>query len=102
MAAPDLLSFSKTIATNDQITGPLIATFSIIAMFETTRNVLLLNLLIGAWLLMAPWILGYQSDTAFWSDYLVGMLALILSQVKLKRQEKLGGGWPALWKSSSG
>lgn len=97
MIAPDLLNYSKMIANNNHIVGPLIITFSIISMSECTRNVRMLNLPLGAWLLLGPWILGYENDTAFAIDYSAGVIILLLTFVKQKRKYKFGGGWPAIW-----
>jgi hypothetical protein len=98
MVAPDLFNFGKTISTNGHIIGPLLVTFSIIAMSESTRNVRMLNLPLGAWLLFAPWMFAYDTPAALISDYTVGVLTLILSLVKLKRTKEFGGGWSSLWK----
>jgi len=99
MIAPDLLQFGKVISDNDHIIGPLIATFSIIAMSECTRNVRLWNLPLAAWLLLAPWILGYDQTTAIASDLTVGVLTLRVTFVKQKRKKQFGGGWAVLFKS---
>ena len=101
MSAPGIFNFSKTIANNDHIVGPLIISFSAIAICESTRNVRLFNLPLAAWLLFAPWILNYQNNIAFVSDYAVGVFTLLLSLVPLKRKNTFSGGWPAIWQSES-
>jgi hypothetical protein len=101
MSAPGILGFDKSISNNDHIIGPLIISFSVIAMCESTRNVRIFNLPLGAWLLFAPWILGYDSAIAFISDYAVGVLTLLFSLVPLNRKHTFGGGWPAIWLSDS-
>lgn len=99
MVAPGIFDFPKTISDNGHIVGPLIITFSTIAIFEVMRNLRYANLPLGAWLLFAPWILDYDNSNAFASDYVVGMLTLILSLVRQKRQETFDGGWSSLWSS---
>jgi hypothetical protein len=99
MVAPGIFDYDKSIANNGHITGPLIITFSIIAIFECTRNVKYATLPLGAWLIFAPWILGYDNDTAFANDYITGLLVMALSLVRQKRENQFGGGWPALWKT---
>jgi hypothetical protein len=101
MIAPALLGFGKKISDNDHIVGPLIATFSIIAIFECTRNVKMLNLPLVLWLFLAPWILDYDNDTALFDDYAVALAVLLLSFVKQKRENRFGGGWPAIWKDNT-
>lgn len=98
MAAPDLLGFSKRIADNAHIIGPLIATFAIISIWECTRNVRLLNLPLAAWLLVAPLVLRYQNDTALMNDYAVAIIVLFLFLVRPKRKYRFAGGWRSLWK----
>lgn len=101
MAAPDIWNFEKRISDNGHIVGPLIATFSIIAIFECTRNVRLMNIPLGLWLLIAPWILQYNNTTAVLNDYGVAVAIILLSLVKPKRENRFGGGWPAAWKSNT-
>jgi hypothetical protein len=98
MIAPALFDYGKQIANNGHIVGPLMITFSIIALSECTRNVRLFILPLGAWLLFAPWILDYENTTAFASDYSVGVAALLLSLVKAKTKNTFDGGWPVLWR----
>lgn len=97
MAAPAVLDFSKKISDNAHIVGPLIATLSIISIWECTRNVRYANLLLALWLLAAPWILQYDNSTALWNDYIIAVLIILLSLVKTKRENRFGGGWPAAW-----
>ena len=101
MVAPGVLDFSKKISDNAHIVGPLIATFSIVALSECTRNVRFFNLPLAAWLLAAPWILQYDNHTALWNDYAVSLLLIALAFVKTKRQHHFGGGWPAAWRPNS-
>lgn len=98
MVSPAVFGFSKKIADNAHIIGPLIATFSIIAVWECTRNVRLFNLPLAVWLLAAPWVLNYQNTTATINDCAVAALILLLSRVKIKRKSRFAGGWPAVWK----
>ena len=101
MVAPGLLDFSKKISDNAHIVGPLIATFSMVAIWECTRNVRLLNLPIAVWLFAAPVIIQYDNDTALMNDYAVAVLIIVLCAVKPKRKFRFGGGWPSVWKSGS-
>ena len=99
MTAPGVFGFDKTISDNAHIVGPLIATLSIISLSECTRNARLLNLPLAAWLLVAPLVLGYESDTALMNDYAVAISIIFLLLVKPSRKHKFGGGWPAVWRS---
>lgn len=101
MVAPAVFDFNKKISDNAHILGPLIATFSIIAIWECTRNVRFFNLPIAGWLLLASWILHYESMPATVNDYTVAFLIIALSFVKPKRKHRFGGGWPAVWKDNT-
>ena len=101
MAAPDIFGFNKTIADNDHIVGPIIATFAITAIFENTRPLRRFNWLPGAWLLLAPWVLGYDSTAATINDMLTGALVIAFSCIKGRVKNNIGGGWSSLWKANS-
>ncbi len=101
MATPGILGFEKLIADNNHITGPVIATFAITAIFDCTRPVRKFNILPGIWLLAAPWVLGYDNTTAIVNDMLVGALVIGFSFVKGHVDEKFGGGWSGLWEENS-
>lgn len=97
MAAPAVFGFSKDIADNARIVGPLVASLSIIALSECTRNVRLANIPIAVWLFAAPFVVGYGNDTALMNDYIVGILLIVLCIVQPKRDHRFAGGWPSLW-----
>ena len=101
MVAPGVFDFSKKIADNAHIAGPLIATFSMVAILECTRNVRFLNLPIAIWLFAAPLVLQYDNTTALMNDYAVAILILLLLIVKPKRKHRFGGGWPSIWRSGT-
>ena len=101
MVAPGVFNYSKTMADNAHIVGPLIATCSIIATSECTRNVRLFNLPLAIWLLAAPVLIGFDSDTALMNDYAVAIVIIFLFMIKPKRKHTFGGGWQAVWRSGS-
>lgn len=98
MASAGILGFSKDIADNAHIVGPVIATFSIIALSESTRNVRYFNIPLALWLFVAPWVLQYGNAAAIINDYAVAITILLLSRVKVRRKYRFAGGWPAAWK----
>jgi hypothetical protein len=101
MAAPDILGVDKITADNDHIIGPVIASFAIIAFSQCTAVVLKFNLPFGIWLLLAPWVLGYENNSAIVNDMANGVLVIIFSTVKIKTTKRFGGGWTATWKRDS-
>ena len=101
MAAPGIINFGNKAADNDHIVGPVITTFAVISLWECTRVTRTYNIPLGAWLLMAPWMLGYESTFAIVNDMMVGGLVILFSFVKGKIEKRYGGGWSAVWKSDS-
>lgn len=101
MASPGIFGFEGTIADNDHIVGPVIASFAIISWWETTRTVRLYNLVPAVWLIIAPWVLGYENTTAVINDMAVGVLVISLAMVKGKIEGTFGGGWKAIWNSDT-
>lgn len=101
MIAPAAFGLVKKIADNDRIIGPLIASFSIIAIWECTRNVRFVNIPLAIWLLLAPWIFDYRNVTGTLNDCAVAILIIALCFVKPARKHRFGGGWPAIWKKNT-
>jgi len=57
------LGNSGAMANSDHLVGALVVTFSIIAWAEVARPVRFVNVLFGAWLLAAPWVLDGMGST---------------------------------------
>jgi hypothetical protein len=90
-AAPDVLGTQKPAADSDHLVGALIVVVAVIAMAEVTRAARFLNILAGAWLLAAPWLLGGAAGLAPWNSLLVGILVLVLSVPRGTVRERYGG-----------
>nr|WP_236612898.1 SPW repeat protein [Cesiribacter andamanensis] len=102
MISPALLGYlGQTAADNDNIVGPIIASVAFTALFEATRGLRWGNLPLGAWLLLAPWVLGYDSTAAIVNNMLVGACVAALSLVGGRVEQQFGGGWSALFTSDS-
>jgi uncharacterized membrane protein len=99
LSAPAVLSYEKIEANNAYIVGPLIATVAIVAMAEAVRSTRWLNLLLGVWLLLSPWLLN-SGEAAKVNDTIVGIIVACLSTVKGKLVLELGGGWKAIFRDS--
>ena len=37
------------------------------------------NVLLGAWLIISPWVLGYGSGRAAWNAFIVGMIVMVVA-----------------------
>lgn len=97
MAAPGVLGFGGAAADNGYITGPLVATFAMVAWWECTRVVRWFNVPLAAWLMLSPWVLNYDLWAASISDMVTGLLVMLLSAVKGRITKEYGGGWSSLW-----
>lgn len=98
-AAPGVFGYPDPAAANDHVAGPLAAMFGLVAVFEATRPVRWLNLPVGAWLLAAPWVLGYGSGGPIGIDTLAGAGLACLACVRGRVTERFGGGWAELFQS---
>lgn len=59
--------------------GALVVTVAIIAMAEVVRPLVLINVLFGAWLIVAPGVLVGATLSAGWGSVIAGSLLMVLS-----------------------
>lgn len=97
MASPAVLEYADPARANDRIIGPVVASMATIAIWELTRPLRWVNVVLGAWLLIAPWLLGHPAAPR-WNSLAAGMVILACSLVKGSRTHQFGGGWSSLWK----
>lgn len=96
MFAPSIFSFGKADSDHFYIVGPLIITNAIIALWEFNRGIRWLNVLIGAWLLVSPFILQSKGSVA--SIAIVSAILLVLFSIfKGSVKRRYGGGWSSLF-----
>jgi uncharacterized membrane protein len=79
MAAPSVLGSEGAAAGNDQLVGALVITFAVIGFGEAARGARWINVPLGAWLVVAPWILSGGCMSARWSDMATGAAVVLLS-----------------------
>ena len=100
MIAPEYFNFYNDIeADNLYIVGPLVVTFSILALWEFNRSLRFFNTIAGAWLIVSPFLLPYESQEGMWCSIAPGALLFILSFVKGSIRHQYGGGWSSLFKA---
>ena len=69
-----------TLANSDHLIGSLIVVFSIMAFSEVARPVRFINILFGAWLIAAPFLLeGGGSGLSTWNGLVGGLLLVVLA-----------------------
>lgn len=99
MLAPALFGYVGVAADSVYIAGPVIATISITAIWECTRSLRKWNYVPAAWLLLAPWLLGYSEvREALINDSICAVLVILFSSFKGKIHRSYAGGWVSLWK----
>lgn len=79
MFAPWMFQTMGRAADNDHLVGALIVTFAVIAMAEVGRAVRFINVLFGAWLIIAPFLLSGFTTNALVNGIVVGFALIILS-----------------------
>lgn len=79
MAAPAVLGTHGAAAASAQLVGALVATFAVIAMGEIARAARFVNVLLGAWLIAAAWLLTGATPLSQWHEVTVGLILVLLS-----------------------
>ena len=95
IAAPAALGYGGPVRTNDRVAGPLIAALGFVAAWETTRGARWVNVVLGAWLIVAPWIVAGPAR-AMANSMAVGVAIVVLALVGSDVHGRFGGGWAAL------
>ena len=81
------------LAHSDHLVGALVTTVAIIAMAEVARPVRFINVLFGAWLMVAPWLLSGASWTAAAASLGVGLALILLSLPRGVRSRDHYASW---------
>jgi nucleoside-diphosphate-sugar epimerase/uncharacterized membrane protein len=90
MFAPAIFGSSRGAADSDYLVGALVVTFAVIAMGEVVRALRFINVLFGAWIIAAPWVLSGTTTGATWSDMIAGALLIALSLRRGETRERYG------------
>jgi hypothetical protein len=92
MAAPAVLGVTGPAADSNHLAGALVVTWAVIAFGEVARPARLLNIPMGMWIAVAPWLLSGTTDLSRWADLIVGALLIVLS-LRRGRIEEQFGSW---------
>lgn len=94
------LMFSRVIfgtappmADSDHLVGALVITVAVIAMAEVARPLRFINVALGLWLIVAPWILAGESLGAAFAGTVTGIVLIGLSLPRGARSEEHYGSW---------
>ena len=97
MAAPAVLGFGGAAATNAQIVGPLIATFGMVALAESTRGVRWVNVALGGWMMLSALVFTAPAPARA-AALTAGAAVVGLSLMRGALHNKYAGGWAILWR----
>jgi hypothetical protein len=95
LAAPDILGSQGVAADNNHLAGALVVTIAVIAMAEVARPLRFLNIPLGLWFIVAPWLLGGGTTASVWSNVIAGLLLIPLALPRGAVREQYGG-WQRL------
>ena len=79
MFTPSTLGSTGFAAHSEHLFGALIVTIAVIALADVGRVTRFVNILFGAWVIAAPWILGGATTATKWNDLIAGALVILLS-----------------------
>ena len=79
MFTPSVLGSSGTAAHSDHLLGALIVTFAVMALADVGRALRFVNVLFGALVIAAPWVVNGATSGSRWSDLVAGVLVILLS-----------------------
>jgi uncharacterized membrane protein len=77
--APAVFGTTGRASDSDRLLGALVVTFTAIAVAEVGRPVRFLNILFGAWIIIAPFLLAGYTPAGFVSGIVTGFALVILS-----------------------
>lgn len=81
------------LADSDHVVGAMIVTFAVMAMAEVARPLRFVNIVLGLWLVAAPWLLAGAGGVGTAFDVGVGVLVVALSLPRGKRSAQHYGRW---------
>jgi hypothetical protein len=90
MAAPSVLGSTSGAAHSDHLMGALVVTWAVIAFSEVARPARLLNLPLGLWIMLAPWIMLGDTQSSRWNDMVVGAAIVALALRRGAITERFG------------
>lgn len=93
MLSPTVFGTSGLLADSSHLVGALVVSFSVIATGEPARPLRFVNIPLGAWVIVAPWLLGAPMAATV-SGGIVGVLLILVSIPRGTIRDEYGGWWP--------
>jgi len=91
MFAPSLFGSENKAADSDHLVGALIVTVAVIVMAEVIRAGRYVNILLGIWIMISPWLLLGTTPGARWNDAITGVAVILLSFPRGPIRERYAG-----------
>jgi hypothetical protein len=95
--SPAFFDAGGTIANNNYVVGPLVITFSVVALWDINDAVRVANVVPGGWLISSAFILDSVPAGMMLFNIIAGVLIFILSLIPTKTHGQYGGGWSSLF-----
>ncbi|MGK9169486.1 NAD-dependent epimerase/dehydratase family protein [Inquilinus limosus] len=93
MATGPLIGAQPPLAHSDHVTGCLVITVAVIAMAEVARPLRFLNVALGLWVALSPFVLDGAGTAAMIADIVAGLGLALLSLPRGKLSPDHYGGW---------
>lgn len=93
MLSPLLFGAEGAMANSDHLVGALMITIAGVATAEIARSLRFFNVLLGLWLVLAPWVLANVTPGQGWYAIVAGALAISLSLPRGRRSDHHYGSW---------
>ena len=90
MVAPFAWGSTGMAAHSDHVIGALIVTVVMIALADVGRAARFVNVPLGAWVILAPWVLSGAAISATWNDAIVGGFVILLVVPRGPVRERYG------------
>jgi len=90
MFAPAVLGATGAVADSEHVIGAVALTVAAIAMAEPTRALRLVNVLLGAWIALAPFLLDGAGHAGRWNGVVIGAALAALSLWRGSVRERYG------------
>ncbi len=80
---------------NAVVSGLVIAVLAAFELYKTYFWAVVLNLLVGVWVAVAPWVLRMAGDRpVLWNELIVGVAVAVLAVWELRTDPELHKHWP--------
>lgn len=79
MFAPAVFGSTRAVANNNHLVGALVTTVAVITIAEAIRASRFVNVLLGLWIALAPWLLSGAKPGERWNALIGGTLLIVLS-----------------------